>query len=191
MASRGATETTKLQQNLEEQLDRLMQQLADLEECKEELDTSEYTETKNDTLDQLREFSESLNRMKEGNLSLVNDLNQIQLAIQAAISNAFHTPEVIRLFAKKQPGQLRERLAQIQRDAKIDKLSNDTCIEQTLEILMALKKLGEPLRPDEEQFLLSHSSESLRQFEKITSDELGGSSVLQVAGSQVQAAARK
>ena len=34
-------------------------------------------------------------------------------AIQAAISEAFRTPEVIRLFAKKQPGQLRERLAQV------------------------------------------------------------------------------
>ena len=32
-------------------------------------------------------------------------------AIQAAVSNAFKTPEVIRLFAKREPGQLRERLA--------------------------------------------------------------------------------
>ena len=34
-------------------------------------------------------------------------------AIQAAISSAFKTPEVIRLFAKKQPGQLRQRLADV------------------------------------------------------------------------------
>lgn len=34
-------------------------------------------------------------------------------AIQAAISQAFKTPEVIRLFAKKQPGQLRTRLAEV------------------------------------------------------------------------------
>jgi len=33
-ASRGASETCKLQHNVEEQLDRLMQQLADLEQCK-------------------------------------------------------------------------------------------------------------------------------------------------------------
>jgi len=33
-ASRGASETSKLQHNVEEQLDRLMQQLADLEQCK-------------------------------------------------------------------------------------------------------------------------------------------------------------
>ncbi len=32
-------------------------------------------------------------------------------AIQAAVSQAFKTPEVIRMFAKREPGQLRERLA--------------------------------------------------------------------------------
>jgi flavin-binding protein dodecin len=32
-------------------------------------------------------------------------------AIQAAVSNAFKTPEVIRWFAKREPGQLRDRLA--------------------------------------------------------------------------------
>ena len=34
-------------------------------------------------------------------------------AIRAAISEAFKTPEVIRMFAKKQPGQLRQRLAEV------------------------------------------------------------------------------
>lgn len=44
-------------------------------------------------------------------------------AIQAAISQAFKTPEVIRLFAKKQPGQLRTRLAEV----CIKKKSNHVC----------------------------------------------------------------
>lgn len=34
MSSKGQVETDKLKQNLEEQLERLVQQLADLEECK-------------------------------------------------------------------------------------------------------------------------------------------------------------
>lgn len=34
MASRGKSETEKLKKNLEEQLERLVQQLADLEECR-------------------------------------------------------------------------------------------------------------------------------------------------------------
>ncbi len=80
---------------------------------RDDLDADEYEETKGETLEQLKEFSESLAKMKGGDMTLVNELNRMQLAIQAAISEAFKTPEVIRLFAKKQPGQLRQRLAEV------------------------------------------------------------------------------
>ena len=52
-------------------------------------------------------------------MTLVNELNRMQLAIQAAISEAFKTPEVIRLFAKKQPGQLRQRLSEVSKNSSI------------------------------------------------------------------------
>jgi hypothetical protein len=73
----------------------------------------EYNETKEETLEQLKELNASLSKMKEGNLSLVDDVNGIQLAIQAAISKAFQTPEVIQMFAKKQQPQLRQKLAEV------------------------------------------------------------------------------
>ncbi|XP_005106751.1 protein LZIC [Aplysia californica] len=188
MASRGKQETGKLRQNLEEQLDRLVQQLSDLEECKADLEPEEYEETKSETVEQLKEFQENLNRMLEGNLSLVDELNAMQLAIQAAISDAFKTPEVIRLFAKKQPGQLRTRLADISRDEKIGKLPKELAIQQSVEILTALKKLGEQLTAPETAYLEQHSSGSLRQFEKVSADLGSGEKVLAVAGSQVEQA---
>ena len=43
------------------------------------MDDDEYEETKKETLEQLEEFNDSLNRMKQGNLSLVDDVNRIQL----------------------------------------------------------------------------------------------------------------
>ena len=74
--------------------------------------------------------------MKGGDLSLVYKVNCIQLvrnlkansqsflcgkqytsavlqAICAAISETFKTPAVIKMFAKKEPGQLRQRLAEV------------------------------------------------------------------------------
>ena len=39
------------------------------------------------------------------------------------MSEVFRTPEVIRLFTKKQPEALRLRLAQVQRDLKLGKLA--------------------------------------------------------------------
>lgn len=88
--------------------------LASVNYClRDELDADEYEETKSETLEQLKEFNDSLAKMKGGDMTLVNELNRMQLAIQAAISEAFKTPEVIRMFAKKQPGQLRQRLAEV------------------------------------------------------------------------------
>jgi len=58
---------------------------------------------------------------------------------------------------------------------KIDKLSRESYVEQTLEILAALRKLGDTLRPDEESFLASHATDSLRLFEKVDQEQLGES----------------
>lgn len=108
MASRGKSETGKLKQNMEEQLDRLMQQLQDLEECRctvenfifiewihfpapllvyftffvysrEELDEEEYEETKKETLEQLSEFNDSLKKIMTGDMTLVDELSGMQL----------------------------------------------------------------------------------------------------------------
>jgi len=188
MASRGKSETDKLKHNLEEQLDRLMAQLSDLEECREDLDDDEYEETKTETLEQLKEFESTLKKMVSGNVTLVDQLNSMQLAIQAAISEAFKTPEVIKLFAKKQPGQLRQRLSDLQRDSNLGKISQDAYSQQAVEILTALRKLGESLTANELDFLQKNTSKALESFEKVTEGSGSGEKLLAVAGSQVESA---
>lgn len=186
MTSRGTSETQKLKQNLEEQLDRLVAQLADLEECKEDLDEDEYEETKKETVEQLKEFKDTLDNFAAGNVTLVDDISSMQLAIQAAISDAFKTPEVIRLFAKKQPGQLRQRLSEMQRDLKTGHLSQIAYTQQAVEILTALKKLGEQLKPQEAEFLSLNTNAALNTFEKVSENIGSSDKLLKVAGSQVE-----
>jgi len=65
MASRGASETAKLKENVEEQLSRLLNQLKDLEDNKEDL-ADEYDEMKADTIAQLKEFQTSLKKNDAG-----------------------------------------------------------------------------------------------------------------------------
>ena len=50
------------------------------------------------------------------------------------------------MFAKRQPGQLRQRLNDLHRDAKIGKISEALFTQQVVEILAALKRLGEKVR---------------------------------------------
>ncbi|KAK9739792.1 Beta-catenin-interacting protein ICAT [Popillia japonica] len=157
MSSYGKDETDKLRENLQNQLERLVEQLEDLETCRNELDAEEYEETKQDTMEQLKELNNSLNKLISGNITLSSALEAMQLATRAAISQAFKTPEVIKLFGKKEPKQLRERLIDIECAFKLNKLSEDVRDRQKAEILIALRQLGEQLTTSDLQFLEKHN----------------------------------
>ncbi|XP_063979630.1 protein LZIC-like [Diachasmimorpha longicaudata] len=190
MSSRGKVETESLKKNLEEQLDRLVQQLEDLEECKEDLEESEYEETKGETMDQLREFNESLQRMISGDMTLVDQLGAMQLATQAAISAAFKTPAVIRMFGKREPKQLRERLLEVDRDVRLGKLSKESSEGQRVEILSALKHLGEKLEQFELELLEKYSMGicDISGFIQISDNHEKGQIALAMASKDVEAA---
>ncbi|KAK9888565.1 hypothetical protein WA026_000809 [Henosepilachna vigintioctopunctata] len=121
------------------------------------MDEEEYVETKRETNEQLKEFSGSLEKLMKGNISLVSALSAVRLATQLAISNAFKTPEIIRMFAKQEPKLLREKLKQIVDDAHFKKISREVCNRQKAEVLSALRHLGEKLSSEELQFLESHN----------------------------------
>eukprot|EP00116_Pleurobrachia_bachei_P011830 sb/3472092/ len=159
----------KLVENLRNQLDRLFNQLADLEECREDLEEEEYAETKQETMDQLVEFQESLEEAMSGNLSLTSELAKLKLATQTAISSAFKTPEVIRLFAKAEPAQLRTILTQIDRDVTLGKRSVEEAKPQRVEILTAIKRLGAELSAEEELSL----QDQIKFSSRVNSDSVG------------------
>ncbi|KAL1491100.1 hypothetical protein ABEB36_011748 [Hypothenemus hampei] len=160
MSTYGTTETEKLRQNMENQLCRIMEQLNDLEADKDSMDVDEYEETKLETMDQIKALNESFNKLVAGELSLVNSLAALQMAIQAAISGAFKTPEVIRLFSQGESGQLRERLKRVEEDFRLNKLDSESRDQQKFEILTALRQLKEQLSQNELQFLEKFSMES-------------------------------
>jgi len=184
-----SAQTDILRNNLHAQLDRLLEQLTDLDQTKDEMDVNEYNEARQDTVDQLEEFSKSLEKMKsgEGGLSLLDDVQRIQNAIKCAISQAFQTPEVIRFFAKKQPVQLRNRLAEIERDIKIGRLNGADGARQKKEILDALRKLGETLTADEETYLKQYSDSGNANFAKMTdSTDVNVNALSAVAAKQIE-----
>ena len=86
--SRGESETKKLKSQLQSQLERLLDQLQDLENSKDELDEEEYSDMREDTLEQVEEFQASLTKLSSGDLGLVDSISAMQLAIQGAISQA-------------------------------------------------------------------------------------------------------
>lgn len=59
------------------------------------------------------------------------------------------------------------RLSELERDMKILRSSPEMHTRQKLEILMALRKLGEELSSEEAAFVEKHSNSDMRQFEKV------------------------
>ncbi len=101
----------------------------------------------------MKEFEASLQKHMAGNLSLASDLDSMQLAIQAAIRSAFKSPEVIRMFAKRENGALRSRFASLEQDHRLGKINQQSFMSQAYEVLSALEKLGEALAPREKEIV--------------------------------------
>ncbi|XP_029048021.1 protein LZIC-like [Osmia bicornis bicornis] len=188
MSSRGKLETEKLRKNLEAQLDRLVQQLEDIEENRNLLDADAYEEAMQLTKEDLQSFNESLQRMISGDTTLVDELSSIQLATQSAISEAFKTPAVIRMFGKRETAQLRTRLAQLDCDMKLGKLSREASDRQRGEILNALRQLGEKLEPQELQLLekLRLNNIDTTNYVQITESTEKGQMAIAVVGDEVR-----
>jgi hypothetical protein len=101
----------------------------------------------------------------DGDMTLVSELGQLKLAIRAAISNAFQTPEVIKSFAAREPATLRARLVRLGEDHKLGRLTDAGFKAKALEVVFALKKLGEELSAEEKVIMDSASQEAKKAFE--------------------------
>eukprot|EP01130_Rhizamoeba_saxonica_P001009 TRINITY_DN10885_c0_g1_i1.p1 TRINITY_DN10885_c0_g1~~TRINITY_DN10885_c0_g1_i1.p1 ORF type:complete len:194 (-),score=55.64 TRINITY_DN10885_c0_g1_i1:87-668(-) len=191
MSDRGQRETALLKQNLEEQLNRLVEQLQDLEDEYDQFDDDEREDMRIDTLFEMQEFTKNLEVLTSGNMTLVSELASLQIAMQLAVSEAFKTPDVIKMFAKKDNGSLRDRLTGLQRDKKLGKVTKGQFNQQVVEILSALKKLGEELSPKEEHFLSQHITPSLAEFETSGNENVGSGAsrnILKAAASGIASA---
>ena len=91
----------------------------------------------------------------------------LNIRIFEYVTTLFRTPEILRLFASAQPDHLRDKLANIERDHIVGKMSRDLFIRQKTELLLALTKLKATLTPEEADFLESHTTSSMRQFTSV------------------------
>ncbi|KAF4795549.1 Protein LZIC [Turdus rufiventris] len=74
------------------------------------------------------------------------------------------------------------------RDLMVGKLPRDLYTQQKLEILTALRKLGEKLTGDDEMFLSTNAGTALSQFERVSSDLGSGDKVFALASVEVEKA---
>ena len=148
-----------------------------------EFSPEEYSETRADTVNQLHDFQAFLSAAIKGDLTLVDEFGAASLAIQAAVSSAFHTPEVIRLFAQKQPDQLRTRLETLKRDYRVKKMGKAEYVRAAVEVLTALQRMGSELSEEETEMVRQHGEGGRQQgqLENVSSE---GADTVNVAKQQ-------
>lgn len=105
-----------------------------------------------ETIDQLQEFELSLQRLVQGNVTLVDSIGNAQLAIQTAIRNSTSS-EILNMFLRKENGALRSRLSELESDLRLGRITRESYESQSIEILLMLDKLKEPLNPVEQELL--------------------------------------
>ena len=159
----------KMEENLKikakQQLERLVSELSDLENCKSDLEVEEYEEAKNETLEQLQEFEKSLEKLNCGEVSL-------EFTTKAILNETFKTPEIIKMFLSKKSDGLRQKLSEIERDFRIGKLPKESFEEQKIEILGALLKLSnDNLSAEEKNFLALKANQSMKKLINIDTNE--------------------
>jgi hypothetical protein len=131
-----------------------------------------------------QEFDGQLKRLMDGDMTLVSELGQLKLALRAAISNAFQTPEVIRSFAAREPAALRTVLARLVQEHKLGRLQDAAYRSKALEVCFALKKLGEELTAEEKALLDSASAQQRKAFEAATEDGAVGEAAVRALAAQ-------
>ena len=98
-----------LKKNIDTQLDRLLSQLSDLEEIKNDdsFSPAEYEELKADTLKQIQEFESFLLRQAKGDLVL-QQVSEAQQRIEDAKSKAFGVKDLREKFLGHEAEGIRE-----------------------------------------------------------------------------------
>ena len=138
-----------LQTKAEQQFNRLMEELSDLESLKNDLDSNEYEEMKNEILEQLEEFK----KFKEN--PLLKDSNKVN-----DVGLGLKTPEILQMFTNKSTDGLRQKLTELERDVKVGKITKVEYDMAKTEILKALLKLNQ-ITENEKKFLIQLNNPDL------------------------------
>ena len=128
----------------------------------------EYQEMKAEFLDQSKEFTETLERMNKGDLSVNNRVTVLKHELRNVIAKSFNTLEIIKIFGYKLEDELEKQLYSLNEDYKLKRIGKEEMEVKRLEILNKLKHQNEhKLTKEDLDFLESKSRQELSQLDSL------------------------
>lgn len=158
--------------NLENQLERLIRQSADLEDCKNDLTKEEYDSMKEETLEQIKEFTATLDRLNKGDVTLNSKITLMRDVIRKAIANSFNTIEMIRIAGDQSLSEQANQLASLEESYKLKKISTSEYESKKREMLLQLANLGYCLSPADKLFLENKTDSEIFESMRAIDDNL-------------------
>jgi hypothetical protein len=185
----GDPETEMLKANIHDQLNRLLDQLEDLEALRDELTEEEYLEEKAYTI----ETQEYLETTFLSNISLATEFTPQQQAIKQALAqmNANADPDGARNKGNSGANQataanLRNKLIQLESELKSRIISQDSYNQQAGDIVLALQSVD---KLNKHEMSLLGFSKSFTTLSAVDSNN--GTKVLSSASTAVQQAQKQ
>ncbi|KAL5287788.1 hypothetical protein ACFFRR_008579 [Megaselia abdita] len=121
---------------------------------------------KGETLEQIQEFSDTLNRLQKGDLTLNNKFNELKTALREAIGkNAFNTHEMIKMFGAQDDEIM--QLLKLEEEFKLKKVDKATFMEKKRKILQSLQEKGSKLSDENKLFLKDQEKDLFSRLEEV------------------------
>ena len=130
----------QLIQNVLDEINRLNNELKDLEQYKDEFTPEEIEETKKKTLEQLSETQKILEKMKKGNISVMTKYEESQKKLRQVIAENYHVNDLINSYLANETEFLREKLQSTIRLHALKKISEPEFNSQVVQILEMISK---------------------------------------------------
>jgi uncharacterized protein YdcH (DUF465 family) len=157
----------KLLQNNIDEINRLNEQLKDLETYKDDFDPEELESMRKETLAQLDEAKKRLEKMKSGSLTTKTSEEEENMKRMQSISENYNVKGLTKSYDDVQVSTLREKLKGIIRANQMNKLTKEEYSSSVIEILEIIAK-NTKLNEEEQRLYDSLKKTNLKHLQEDT-----------------------
>lgn len=125
-------------ETFENRLFRLVDQVKDLKECREELSSNEFSLIKDEIVEQSQEFSQHINRLQIDDLLLNKKIIELKLSLRKAIGSIFSHQEIMTVFGP-QDEKLLQQLLKLEEDYKMKLIDDSAFTSKQMDLLVKLQ----------------------------------------------------
>lgn len=134
--------------------------------------SDEYHQMKEETVDQIKEFTATLDRMNKGDVTLTSQFSQMRQSVRTAIASAFNASETMKMFGNQSVAELESQMVALNQALQLRRIDEAQHERERLALLAQLQQLGQCLSEADRRFFDTRHERLYERMEQID-DEAG------------------